>query len=83
MEQKEDLNNQFEKSFMIRNFIHIIGDIHQPLHAAELYSQQFQKGDEGGNLFKIEYSDNINNLHKLFDSGVDKLPELKRVKLLI
>jgi hypothetical protein len=55
---------------MMRYLIHVIGDIHQPLHASELFNDGlFVNGDQGGNLFKIKYKDHIDNLHKLWDSG--------------
>jgi hypothetical protein len=33
--------------------LHLIGDVHQPLHAATLVSKQFPKGDQGGNQFLV------------------------------
>jgi hypothetical protein len=78
--EKEELFNlseQMEKSLMIRYLIHVLGDIHQPLHASELFdNDMFKNGDEGGNLFLIKYNktiSEIDNLHKLFDSGIDRL----------
>jgi hypothetical protein len=32
---------------------HLVGDIHQPLHAADLYSQTFPDGDRGGSRFFV------------------------------
>jgi hypothetical protein len=68
---------------MLRYFMHVIGDIHQPLHASQLFDDDlFKKGDEGGNLFLINYfsTEDIDNLHKLYDSGIDKLNNnIKRV----
>jgi hypothetical protein len=62
----------------------VIGDIHQPLHAVALFNEQFPKGDQGGNLFLIKYNKNIGNLHKLFDSGADKLGQnITRVNFII
>jgi hypothetical protein len=60
---------------MMRYLIHILGDIHQPLHTSALFNDQFPDGDQGGNLFLIKFpeNNNITNLHKLFDSGIDKL----------
>jgi hypothetical protein len=75
----KELDTQLEKSIMTRFLIHIIGDIHQPLHAVSLFNEMFPDGDEGGNLFLIKLSDNINNLHKLYDSVFGMIPELKRV----
>jgi len=71
--------NVFEKSLLLRYLVHVVGDVHQPLHAVELFDDvHFPKGDMGGNLFLIEYSANINNLHKFYDSGADMLPEFSR-----
>jgi len=75
------MNLEFEKSLLIRYLIHVLGDVHQPLHAVELFNEQFPKGDQGGNLFLIKYINGIENLHKLFDSGADKLSDrITRVK---
>jgi len=74
-EEINELNGDFEKSMMLRYLIHVVGDIHQPLHAAEFFdNERFIKGDYGGNLFYINYTDRIGNLHKFFDSGADSLP---------
>jgi len=81
---KEEINNldtQIEKSFALRFLIHVIGDVHQPLHSASLVdNDQFRHGDKGGNSFKIKYPAkiSINNLHKFFDSGADALAIYER-----
>jgi len=67
------MNQEFEKSLLMRYLIHVLGDIHQPLHSSTLINEKFPNGDQGGNLFLIKYNENINNLHKLFDSGADNL----------
>jgi hypothetical protein len=54
---------------MIRLLVHIIGDIHQPLHAAQLVDSQFTDGDQGGNLFQIYYQGNLMKLHGFWDAG--------------
>jgi hypothetical protein len=74
-----------EKSMMMRYLVHVIGDVHQPLHASALYNDGlFVNGDEGGNLFKIQFKDHIDNLHKLWDSGIDRLNNnIKRVRIFI
>ncbi|HYT88376.1 MAG TPA: S1/P1 nuclease [Gemmataceae bacterium] len=33
--------------------LHLVGDLHQPLHATTLISKQFPQGDLGGNLFLV------------------------------
>lgn len=58
--------NTFEKALFLRFLIHFVGDIHQPLHAANLYDKRFPKGDAGGNLYLIK-AGKIKNLHTLWD----------------
>ena len=43
--------------------VHLVGDVHQPLHAA--FSD-----DKGGNLFQIQAFGRGGNLHSLWGSGV-------------
>ena len=81
-EMKKTLNNKNKPSFdsnlalsfAWRYLIHLVGDIHQPLHAATLFSKQFPTGDRGGNSFKVNYPGpkKIDNLHKLWDACVDQ-----------
>lgn len=81
-EEISDLTkNVFEKSMMLRYLFHVVGDIHQPLHSVQLFDDKlFPKGDSGGNLFYIDYTSNIGNLHKFFDSAADSVPDnIKRV----
>lgn len=59
-----------ETSLMLRFLIHFVGDLHQPLHATQMFSNAFTSGDLGGNLFPIEFSSDVNNLHKLWDWGM-------------
>lgn len=56
-------------SFNMRMFIHLVGDIHQPLHATTRYANDFKTGDRGGNSFKIT-GDGVSNLHALWDSAL-------------
>jgi hypothetical protein len=62
-----------EDAIQMRLLIHFIGDIHQPLHCATLYSRNFTKGDVGGNSYKIVYDSSINELHALWDAGLGNL----------
>ena len=58
----------WSKGFMLRILIHMVGDIHQPLHCTSLYNSQFPKGDRGGNSFKIKH-ERYDSLHSLFDAA--------------
>jgi len=52
-------------------FIHLVGDVHQPLHTATRYSASNPNGDAGGNGFKIQMpaETRISNLHSFWDSA--------------
>ncbi len=43
--------------------VHFVGDIHQPLHAAD-------DGDRGGNDVHVEFMGRSTNLHAVWDSGI-------------
>lgn len=43
--------NDFSKALMLRVLIHLVGDVHQPLHAATRMSPELPQGDRGGNDF--------------------------------
>ncbi|AIE86913.1 S1/P1 nuclease [Fimbriimonas ginsengisoli Gsoil 348] len=43
----------YEKARMLRFLIHIVGDLHQPLHAATLYDKQHPEGDDNGRGYKL------------------------------
>jgi hypothetical protein len=66
---KSKTATDWEKGLMLRFLIHCVGDIHQPLHCAKLYSNDFPNGDNGGLFFTITIPLEKNNLHSLWDSG--------------
>ncbi len=52
-----------EKALALRFTIHIIGDLHQPLHAGN-------GTDRGGNRFNVVFFNQVSNLHSVWDSGM-------------
>ena len=56
-------------------YLHLVGDIHQPLHCATWYSPVFPKGDRGGNDEAIKTDGRVLKLHAFWDelprSGTD------------
>jgi hypothetical protein len=52
-----------EKALALRFIVHIIGDLHQPLHAGN-------GTDRGGNDFAVVYFGRETNLHSVWDSGM-------------
>jgi S1/P1 Nuclease len=71
-ELKDPAKSASEKAIDLCWVEHLIGDIHQPLHAASLFSPQFPTGDQGGNAEVIlkdpPYPDSSEKLHLLWDS---------------
>ena len=65
----------FETSIAMRYLIHLIGDMHQPLHVTEMWNEQFPNGDLGGNLFPIKFNSGITELHALWDSCMGHYPD--------
>ncbi|MCC6453271.1 MAG: S1/P1 nuclease [Acidobacteria bacterium] len=65
-----------DKAIAVAWLIHIIGDIHQPLHVSAKTTKSFPKGDQGGNLFfltpKGTPRDEQINLHGFWDSIIDR-----------
>lgn len=61
---------QLDKARQLRFMIHIVGDIHQPLHAASYFSSQFPAGDRGGNSWPVSGFPWTSELHALWDGGL-------------
>lgn len=53
----------------LKLLVHLVGDIHQPLHAVNRYNAQHPNGDHGGNAYHI-HSKTANNLHAYWDMGL-------------
>ena len=54
------------KSYDLVWLLHLVGDIHQPLHATTRVTQAHPKGDAGGNFVKL-FGDAASNLHSYWD----------------
>lgn len=61
--------NILDKCIAWRVLIHVIGDIHQPLHVATRVSKEYRTGDRGGNLFLLDAPYNAHNLHEYWDKA--------------
>jgi len=53
---------------MMRVLIHVVGDLHQPLHSSAFYSKDYPNSDFGGNLYRVQYQGKTQNWHKLWDA---------------
>ncbi len=70
--------NSSKSPFFLRYFVHVVGDIHQPLHACARVNESYKKesaGNRGGNSVKVNIigeikkgkKEKLKNMHKVFD----------------
>ena len=52
-----------DKAFHLKMLVHLVGDLHQPLHVGH-------KEDRGGNAVKVDFFWKKSNLHRIWDSGM-------------
>jgi hypothetical protein len=62
-----DKGTEEEEAQFVAYLFHIVGDIHQPLHATTRFSPETPKGDQGGNLFLIKHPKK--KLHSYWDAA--------------
>lgn len=66
----------------LKYIVHIVGDLHQPLHCVARDTDAHPEGDRGGNAFKVTPPDGMqpapNNLHFLWDLGGGLFPRVSR-----
>jgi len=72
-----------DKGLSLRVLIHLVGDIHQPLHSVTQVSNQLPQGDLGGNLFPLGTNNVGDNLHRYWDKGAGVLSHItqKQIKI--
>jgi hypothetical protein len=55
------------KSYDLVWLVHLVGDVHQPLHCASRFSKDLPDGDAGANLVKLNPQPSKNELHAFWD----------------
>jgi hypothetical protein len=60
---KCDTASREDKEFALRLLIHMVGDLHQPLHVGNGL-------DKGGNDLQVRWGKRGSNLHQVWDSGI-------------
>ncbi|RHY31985.1 hypothetical protein DYB32_002966 [Aphanomyces invadans] len=61
--------SKWSVNFVLRFFLHVFGDIHQPCHSATGISDTFPGGDIGGNNYQFTQPCSASNLHALWDNA--------------
>lgn len=58
---KDEKSTKEDKNFHLKMLIHLIGDLHQPMHIGK-------KEDKGGNDFQVQWFGQGTNLHSVWDT---------------
>lgn len=58
-----------EKGLQLRILMHVVADLHQPMHTISLFSSRFPNGDRGGNDYLLGSNRVAKNLHAYWDRG--------------
>ncbi|MEM7762622.1 MAG: S1/P1 nuclease [Pseudomonadota bacterium] len=66
---RDDAASAADKKRALHFTVHIIGDLHQPLHAGN-------GTDRGGNQYTVVWYGDVTNLHSVWDTGLVKQEEL-------
>jgi hypothetical protein len=69
---KDDSAPAADRAVALAWVFHLVGDVHQPLHAATLFTTDFPEGDRGATRFYIRAREDkqVINLHQLWDDLV-------------
>jgi hypothetical protein len=62
-ELKDKNTSKEERSFALKMVIHLVGDLHQPMHVS-------RAEDQGGNKIKLKFNFKESNLHSIWDTGL-------------
>jgi len=67
---KSAATSQEEKAIYLAWMLHLVGDVHMPLHSTALVNDRYTapEGDRGGNDFWIKDGGEASNLHSLWDN---------------
>jgi S1/P1 Nuclease len=63
-------------------FFHLVGDIHQPLHTAQLFTVDYPNGDRGGNeiCVRVTQAGQSVDLHRFWDGVITSSSNLTRLR---
>ena len=68
-ELKGKKHDQIKKQLYLRMLVHLVGDIHQPMHMGK-------KEDSGGNGIKVFWFGQTSNIHRVWDSDLVEFQQL-------
>jgi hypothetical protein len=70
------------KAIALAWFFHLVGDIHQPLHAAQIFTVDYPNGDRGGNqiCIRVTQAGQPMDLHRFWDGVITSSQNLTRLR---
>ncbi len=60
---KDVSKSNYEKKFALKFLVHLVGDLHQPMHVSRAV-------DKGGNDIEVKFLNRKSNLHGVWDTGL-------------
>jgi S1/P1 Nuclease len=70
------------KAIALAWLFHLFGDIHQPLHTAQLFTVKYSQGDRGGNeiCVRVTQAGQPMDLHSFWDAVITSSQNLTRLR---
>jgi hypothetical protein len=70
------------KAIALAWLFHLVGDIHQPLHTAQLFTVDYPQGDRGGNeiCVRVTQAGQPMDLHRFWDGVITSSSNLTRLR---
>jgi len=75
-------NDPERKAIAIARLFHFVGDIHQPLHAVQLFTADYPQGDRGGNeiCVRVTQAGQPMDLHRFWDGVITSSQNMTRLR---
>ena len=75
-------NDPERKAIALAWLFHLVGDIHQPLHTAQLFTVDYPNGDRGGNeiCVRVTQAGQPMDLHRFWDGVITSSSNLTRLR---
>lgn len=74
---KSDKSRAVDKARHLAFLVHLVADLHQPLHSTSLHDEAHPAGNAGGNAFRLKGE--WRNMHALWDDGCGYLSDLNDI----
>jgi len=75
-------NDRDRRAVALAWLFHLLGDIHQPLHTAQLFTVDYPNGDRGGNeiCVRVTQAGQPMDLHRFWDAVITSSSNLTRLR---